>query len=61
MRYTYAWPFRSYESAMLRLADLVAEGDVSHGEDPRIESYRATQLDTGRAVTRFKITLESGQ
>lgn len=57
-RYTYAWPYKTAEAAADALDDMLAEAEVSMAERPRIEPYRVTQLDTGRAVTRYRITME---
>lgn len=61
-RYTYGYGYKSREHAEVALEELIAGGDISLGERPRIEFYHAkvcAPTSTGKtAVRRYSISLE---
>jgi len=61
-RYTYSYGYTSLESANIALEELLAAGQVSRGEFPRVERYfarlkAATPVGLAR-VFNYQITLE---
>jgi len=52
MRHTYAYGYRTRDAAEAALVDCFANGDVSPGDDPRVEPYA-----TRDGATRYRITL----
>lgn len=59
-RYTYGIGYYSLIKAELALEDMLAEGDVSLGENPKIEPVYTALPNGKRRLVHFEITLESG-
>jgi hypothetical protein len=61
-RYTYAHGYKSLDHANVALEELIAGGEVSRGEFPRVERYsakvRAATSSGLTSVWRYQITLE---
>jgi hypothetical protein len=55
-RYWYATGYKTRAGALAELEQGFADGSVSEGEGPKVESY-SVRTKTGKA-TRFGITLE---
>lgn len=53
-RYTYGY-YRSEQRALAALEDMYAAGEVSEGEEPRIEAKR----DHRKRITHYEITLRA--
>ena len=55
-RYTYGKGYTSSDTAFDAMSDMFAEGEISRGEFPQVESY-LVRLNSGQNAKRFKITL----
>jgi len=50
-RLTYAYGYKSRDAAEQSMLDDFATGDISHGDQPRVESYKTQDLKTRWRVT----------
>lgn len=52
MRYTYSHGYKSTDAAWLAIDEMIADGDVSLSERPKVEGYKSKD-----GKRRYKVTL----